>query len=210
MAAGIGHKLGNALGAIKNAVYFLDMILEKVDPEVMETLQILAKEVTNSERIITSLLDFARAKPPQKRKVEIGHIIEEVLARINVPANIVVKKQVDEKIPVVMGDPYQLDQVFGNILINAVQAMPKGGRLLIKAGTPEPDQLVMTFADSGIGIPAENLPRVFAPLFTGKAKGIGLGMAICKTFVEGHGGTIAVTSTEGQGATFTVKLPISI
>lgn len=208
LAGGIGHELRNPLGAIKNAVYFLNMSLENAGPEVMETLQIVEEEVANSERIITSLLDYARSKPPLKRKVAISHIIEEVLARINVPGSIVMENRFDETIPLLMADPYQLDQVFGNILLNAVQAMPQGGRLQIKAEIQAPDLLAITFADSGVGIPAENLPRIFTPLFTGKAKGIGLGMAITKTFVEGHGGSIEVTSEEGQGTTFTVKLPI--
>ena len=207
LAGGVGHELRNPLGAIKNAAYFLNMVLEKPEPDVKETLEILEKEVATSERIISSLLDFARAKPPVKRKVNINNIILEVLSRTNVPENIEVKNQVDESIPTILADPGQLDQIFGNIFLNAIQAMPEGGQLIIKSGTAGPDTIAVSITDTGVGIPGETIKKIFEPLFTSKAKGIGLGMAITKTFVEGHGGTIEVQSEIGKGTTFTVRLP---
>jgi PAS domain S-box-containing protein len=208
LAGGVGHELRNPLGAIKNSVYFLNMVLEDTDPEIKETLDILEREVTTSERIITSLLEFARAKPPLKRKVNLNEIIREALSRIDIPGNIEVKNRADEPLPPIMADPHQLGQVFGNIILNAVQAMSGGGQLLISPEIPEPDRLVLSFSDTGVGIPPENLPKIFTPLFTGKARGIGLGMAISKTFIEGHGGRIEVQSKSGEGSTFIVTLPI--
>lgn len=208
LAGGIGHELRNPLGAIKNSVYFLDMALTEKDPEIRETLDILGKEVVTSERIITSLLDFARARPPIKRKVKINEIIRETISRIHIPANIELKDRLIESSPLIMADPYQLDQVFGNIILNAVQAMPDGGSLTIKSEIKEPNCLAILFSDRGPGIPPENLQRIFAPLFTSKAKGIGLGLAICKTFIEAHEGAIEAQSELGRGATFTVRLPI--
>jgi len=208
LAGGVSHELRNPLGAIKNAVYFLNMALEKPDPKVKESLEILEKEVVNSERIISTLLDFARSRPPRRQKIDINKILRDVLSGINVPGNIGVVDQAAESLPLIMADSIQLGQVFGNIILNAVQAMPQGGQLMIKSETREPGWVAVSIADTGVGIPKKNIGKIFEPLFTGKAKGIGLGMAITKTFVDGHGGTIEVNSKPGKGSTFTVKLPV--
>jgi len=207
LAGGVSHELRNPLGVIKNAVYFLNMALEKPEPDVKESLELLEKEVANSERIITTLLDFARSGPPQRHTVDINQILRDVLSGTNVPGNIRVVDRFMESLPLIMADSNQLRQVFGNIILNAVQAMPREGQLMIKSETQEPGWAVVSIADTGVGIPKKNIEKIFEPLFTGKAKGIGLGMAITKTFVEGHGGTISVESEMGKGTTFTIKLP---
>lgn len=208
LAGGVGHELRNPLGAIKNAAYFLNMVLEEPEPEVKETLEILEREVSTSERIISNLLDFARPKPPTRRKVDVNDVVQGALSRVAVPENIEVVTQMEETLPQILADPDQLGQVFGNIILNAIQAMPEGGQLLVKSEVPSPEQLSVSFTDTGTGIPEENLSKIFEPLFTTKAKGIGLGLAISKTLVEDHEGTIEVESTVGTGSTFTVKLPI--
>ena len=223
LAGGVGHELRNPLGAIKNAAYFLNMVIEDPDPEVKETLEILETEVGTSERIISSLLDFARPKPPIRRKVDVNKVVQEALSRATapcqgpgtgVPENVEVVSQLDKTLPTIMTDPDQLGQVFGNIIRNAIQAMPDGGQLVVKSegrGEPgtRPEWVAVSVADTGVGIPGENLDKLFEPLlFTTKAKGIGLGLAVTKTLVEGHGGSIEVESEVGKGSTFTLKLPI--
>jgi signal transduction histidine kinase len=210
LAGGVGHELRNPLGAIKNAAYFLNMVLEEPDPEVKETLEILEKEVATSERTISGLLDFARPKPPTRRRTDIEEVVQEALSRVTVPENVEVVSQLDGRLPIILADSDQLGQVFGNIILNAVQAMPEGGQLIIKSQVPSPEWVAVSFMDTGVGIPEENLGRLFEPLFTTKAKGIGLGMAVTKTLVEGHGGKIEVESEVGVGTTFTVRLPISV
>jgi len=217
LAGGMSHELRNPLGAIKNAAYFLNMALEKPEPEVKEAVEILEKEVRTSERIMNSLLDFARPKPPALRKLRINDVLKEVLSRTNVPdlpaapnaaqaGNVEVVTQLDETLPTVLADPDQLSQAFGNIILNAIQAMVEGGQLSIKTSA-SPEWVIASFADTGVGIPKENLGKIFEPLFTSKAKGIGLGLALAKILIEGHGGTIEVKSTEGRGSMFTVRLP---
>jgi signal transduction histidine kinase len=208
LAGGVAHELLNPLGVIKNSVYFLNMILEKTDPEVEESLRILKNEVEISERVITSMLDFARANPPIQREVNIDKILHDIVSRANVPENIRVINQVAASLPAIQADPDQLSQVFGNIVLNAIQAMPEGGQLVIKSHVQGSDMVAISFTDTGVGIPQEDLDKIFEPLFTSKAKGIGLGMAISQTFVEKHGGTIDVQSEVGKGSTFTVKLPV--
>ena len=192
LAGGVGHELRNPLGAIKNAAYFLNMALEEPEAEVKKTLEILCQEIETSERIISSILDFAREKPPTWLKVDINEIIQRVLSRTTVPGNIEVVSQIDEALPEVMADPDQLDRVFANIILNAIQAMPEGGRLAVECQAPGSEKVIISITDTGGGIPAEVLPKLFEPLFTTRVKGIGLGLTITKTLVEGHGGTIEV------------------
>ncbi|MCJ7569735.1 MAG: ATP-binding protein [Anaerolineales bacterium] len=208
LAGGVGHELRNPLGAIKNAAYFLNMALEEPEQEIKETLEILEKEVATSERIISSLLDFARQKPPSRRKVNVNEVLQEALSHVEVPENVAVERQLDETLPVILTDPDQLVQVFGNIILNGIQAMPDGGQLVVKTEIPDPEWVTISVTDTGMGIPEENLDKLFEPLFTTKARGIGLGLAITRTLVEGHGGTLEVQSEVGEGSTFTVRLPM--
>jgi DNA-binding LacI/PurR family transcriptional regulator/signal transduction histidine kinase len=208
LAGGVGHELRNPLGAIKNAIYFLNMVLEEPEPEVKEALEILQKEATTSERIISSLLDFARAKAPTRRKVNINAVVKEALSRTAIPENVEVVSQLDEALPIILADPDQLGQVFGNIILNAVQAMAEGGRLVLRSEVESPEWVAVSIADTGVGISEENLDKLFEPLFTTKAKGVGLGLAVVKSLVEGHGGIIKVQSEVGKGSTFTVRLPV--
>jgi signal transduction histidine kinase len=210
LAGGVGHELRNPLAAIKNTAYFLDMVLEEPDPKVKEMLEILEKKVDTCERIISSLLDFARVKSPTRRKVDIKEMVQETLSRIAVPESVEVVSQLNGTLPAILADPAQLGQVFGNIILNATQAMPDGGQLIVESQVPNPEWVAVSFTDTGVGIPEENLGRLFEPLFTTKAKGIGLGLAVTKTLVEGHGGSIEVESKVGKGSTFTVRLPISV
>jgi signal transduction histidine kinase len=212
MASRVGHELRNPLAAIKNAAYFLNMVLEEPNPKVKEMLEILEEKVNTCERIISSLLDFGRTKPPDWRKADINDIVQEALARISVPENVEVVSQLDEALPIIQADPNQLGQAFGNIILNAIQSMPEGGQLVVKTSEvsenlPQSEWVAISFADTGVGIPEENLGKLFEPLFTTKTKGIGLGLAITRTLVEGHGGTIKVQSEVEKGSTFTVRLP---
>jgi PAS domain S-box-containing protein len=220
VAGAMAHELNNPLGAIKNAAYFLNMVLAESKPEVKESLEIVEREVATSARIVNSLLEFTRVSRPVRRQVDPNEIIQETLSHAAVPEHIELVRQLDESLPMVLADPHQLAQVFGNLVLNAVQSMSppyaegRGGRLVIKSevanrGDPggRPEWVAVSVTDTGVGIPEENLGKLFVPLFTTKAKGIGLGLALVKILVEGHGGTIEVESQVGKGSTFTVKLP---
>lgn len=208
LAGGVGHELRNPLGAIKNATCFLNMAIDNPEPDVKETIHIIDEEVAACERIISSLLDFARPRSAARRKLDIESVVKHALSHVPIPADVQVINQLDGKVPAALGDPDQLGQVFGNIIVNAVQAMPNGGQLTITAEVIDNNWVAVSVSDTGVGIPKENLPKVFEPLFTTKAKGIGLGLAVTKTLVESDGGTIAVQSEAGKGTTFTVKVPL--
>lgn len=207
LAGGIGHELRNPLGALKNAAYFLKLALDTPDPDVLETLNILEKEVATSERIITSLLDYARPRQPIRVRTHLTPIIKEALSRVPIPDTVSVVTHMDRSLPPLSLDPQQLTQVFENLFLNGIQAMPEGGVLTISSDLNR-GRVMISVADTGGGFPKEIQEKIFEPLFTTKAKGIGLGLVISKTLVEAHGGTIEATSIPGKGSTFTVLLPL--
>ena len=212
LAGGVGHELRNPLGAIKNAAYYIKGKIAKSElgqkePRVMEFLDIMDDEINTSSKIINDLLGFSRVGKSSVSPTRIERVIEDALSRIAIPENIELTKRLDTDLPEVEIDPDQIQQVLVNMILNAVQAMPEGGKLTI--GTREKDEfLEVEIADTGGGIPDEAVDKIFDPLFTTKAKGIGLGLAVCKSIIDRHGGYIEVKSKMGKGTTFTIRLPL--
>ena len=128
---------------------------------------------------------------------------------MKIPEIIIIKLNVQDNLPKINLDPFQMQQVFQNLISNAVEAMPDGGTLEIKA-MHENSQIELSFKDAGIGIKNENLKNIFDPLFTTKKKGIGLGLSIVDEILRTHDSEIAVESEIGMGTTFTIKLPINL
>ena len=207
LASAVGHEIRNPLGVIKNSAYFLNMMLKDVaDEKVVKHLKILEKEVNSANLIISDLLDFARKKPLTLVKTDLNETVKNTLSKITVPENIKVEIKLGE-ISKMLLDEERVQRVCHNLILNAVQAMPEGGKLAIQT-TKQDDSAKLIVQDTGVGIPKEIVPRLFTPLFSTKAKGIGLGLVICKQIVEGHDGNITVESRVGEGSTFTVRLPI--
>ena len=208
LAGGVSHELRNPLAALKNASYFLNMAIKKPEPDIKKTLDILNKEILRSEEIISSILGFARPRTPTKRKVNIGNIIQDIITQTNIPENIEVFASLDKSIPLVLTDPVQITQVFSNIILNAIHAMPEGGKLTVKYAITDKELLEISVTDTGIGIPEENIDKIFEPLYTTKAKGIGLGLALAKILIDANGGKVNVKSKIGEGTTFTIILQL--
>jgi len=212
LAGGVGHELRNPLGAIKNAVYYIKGKVAKSElgqkePRLLEFLDIMDEEVNSSNKIINDLLGFSRTGKPSVSPTRINRVIEDTLARMTIPESIKLTRKLDADLPEVNIDPDQIQQVLVNIITNAVQAMPEGGKLTI--GAREKDKfLEVEVTDTGCGIPQEAMDKIFDPLFTTRAKGIGLGLAVCKSIIDRHEGNIAVKSKGGEGTTFTIKLPL--
>jgi len=212
LAGGVGHELRNPLGAIKNAVYYVKGKMAKSElgqkePRVLEFLDIMDDEINSSNKIINDLLGFSRVGKPSVSPTRIEKVIEDALSRTPIPENIELTKKLDTALPEVEIDPDQIQQVLVNIITNAVQAMPDGGKLTIGA-REEKKSLEMEIADTGGGVPEEATDKIFDPLFTTKAKGIGLGLAVCKSIIDRHEGHIEVKSKVGKGTTFRIKLPL--
>ena len=206
LVGGVAHELRNPLGTMETAIHFLNARLPKNDPEAQEILDILQREVTTSERIVSGLLACARPNSTVHGRLDIGEIVGETVSRARVPKNIVVIKEISQPLPPVRADRHQLIQAFGNIISNAVAAMPKGGQLIISV-VPDSDGVSASFSDSGAGISEENMDKLFKPFFTAKQGGTGLGLVVTRILVHRHGGTIEVESQERKGSTFTVKIP---
>ncbi|MCD6453488.1 MAG: PAS domain S-box protein [Dehalococcoidales bacterium] len=214
LAGGIGHELRNPLGGMKNAVYYIrgkvvNSGLALAEPRIMEFLDIIDNEIGSSDKIISDLLGFSRVGKPAVSPANIGKVIDGALSRMRIPGNIAVVKQIDSNLPEVPIDDSQIHQVLVNIITNAIQAMPEGGKLSISARKVK-ESLEVGISDTGYGISPEVRDKVFDPLFTTRAKGIGLGLAVCKTIVERHGGNITVNSKPGAGSTFTIRLPLKV
>jgi signal transduction histidine kinase len=209
LAGGVGHELRNPLGVISNAVYFLQMVVPDADETTATTreyLGIIAAEVRNAETIVSDLLDLSRTRPAEREAIAASDLIAAVLDRQPPPERVSVTTRMAPALPTVFVDPRQIGLVLTNLVTNAYQAMPDGGKLTIDAQAEE-GQVRLSVTDTGCGIPQENMAKLFEPLFTTRARGIGLGLAVSKNLVEVNGGSIEVESEEGQGSTFTVTLP---
>jgi len=212
LAGGVGHELRNPLGAIRNAVYYVKgkvakSELAQKEPRVMEFLGIMDDEIDSSNKIIGDLLGFSRVDKPSVSPTQIERVVEDALSRTPISENIELSKKLDTELPEVEADPDQIQQVLINMITNAVQAMPEGGKLTIGA-REKGEFLELEIADTGGGIPAKAMGKIFDPLFTTRAKGIGLGLAVCKSIIDRHGGRIEVKSQVGKGTTFNIKLPL--
>jgi signal transduction histidine kinase len=210
LAGGVGHELRNPLGVMTNALYYLEAVLRDVPPEVAEYLGILRTQIGLSEKIIGDLLDFARVKPPQRAPVALGELVTDQLTRLGPLNGVTVRSEIPDNLPPACIDRVQVGQVVLNLLTNAVQAMNAGsGTLTLRGELEHPDRLRLDVRDTGAGITPDDARRIFEPLFTTKARGIGLGLAVSRTLVHANGGDITFASEPGQGTTFTVRLPTS-
>ena len=215
LASSVAHELRNPLGVIKNALYYLNMLeVGKDSADIKENMDIISKEVENSNKIINDLLEFSRIKKPTLQSENINMIVKDVLNRLERRPNVEIITELEDTLPDVKVDALHIQQVFYNIAQNAIQSMDKGGRLTICTRVQKPEYrnqsefIEISFVDTGSGISKENLEKIFNPLFSTKAKGTGLGLSVCASLIEGHGGTIDVQSKVGKGTVFTVKLPV--
>jgi PAS domain S-box-containing protein len=211
VAAMVGHDLRNPLQSIENAAYYLNNELPFLsslpDPQkTMEMLHVINNSVNYADKIIRDLQDFSRTRAIVLRKVDVNHIVEDTLQQIQIPKNVELRTEMGN-IPEIEVDVDQITRVFMNLAVNGIQAMENRGTLTISTRQTK-DFAEITFKDTGVGIPKEKMDRIFTPFSTTKAKGMGMGLPICRKFVENHGGTIKVESEVGKGTIVAVKLPV--
>jgi signal transduction histidine kinase len=207
LAAGLAHELRNPLAGIAGALHVLGGQLA-ADDERRALLADLHAQIARMNKTLTDLLQHARPAKPQRIAVEINALLEQSL-RFLPRGEVEIVKRLGGSLPCVHVDPSLLHQAFLNILVNARQAMPRGGRLTVETRLNPTDGrwVEIRVSDTGTGIPAEHLPRIFQPFFTTKAQGTGLGLAIAARVIEEHGGRIMVESAVGQGTMFGITLP---
>ena len=159
-----------------------------------------------ADSVITALSDFARLPVPEMSPIPVEASLREVVELTGLPGGIQVTFDFPTSLPAVLGDARQLKIVFSNLVRNARDAMPQGGALAISGRSQRAD-VEITVADSGVGIRREDLERIMEPLYSTKARGIGLGLAITRSILDKHGGRLQVASEPGKGSRFTVRLP---
>ena len=209
LGAGVAHELRNPLGVISNSVYYLRTRVGEDDPKVSKHLNIISREVDAANQIITDLMNFVRVTDLNAQSEDPGALIERSIERAIIPDDVKVEAEIAPDLPRITADGPKMEQVCLNLITNAIQAMTNGGRLIISV-IRQDDDIVFRFADNGPGIPPENLESIFEPLFTTKAKGIGLGLSLVKLLVEAQHGRVSVHSELGKGACFEVSLPIAV
>jgi two-component system sporulation sensor kinase C len=203
----IGHDLRNPLQGISGASAVLRQHFGKQTDEMThEMLQTIDGCVKYANRIVGDLLDYTRELSLELTKTNPKRVTNDVLSLIRLPTNVRFLDLTQSK-PEMNVDVEKIQRVFVNIIDNAIAAMPKGGKITIKSRARKRD-LEIQFTDTGSGIPKKDMKIIWRPFHTTKARGIGLGLPICKRIVEAHGGAISVTSTVGKGTTFLVKLPV--
>ena len=204
LAASVGHELRNPLGVIRNCLYCLRS-LPGENGRAAEFMDLADAKIAESDAIVAALLDFSRGKPSCPTPTDFAHVLEAALSAVEKPDGIQLTREI-ESLPEQLLDGAQLEHAFRNIITNAYQAMGETGTLTVRAEGTE-SEVRIEVSDTGPGIEEANLDRIFEPLFTTKAKGIGLGLVQCKKTIQQNGGTIDVANGPGGGAVFTIRFP---
>jgi signal transduction histidine kinase len=208
ISGSIAHELRGPLASISNAIYYLKMILPP-DQNTLEYLQIINAEIHKSEQIISGLLSFTKTANIDRQPVVVFELVNAALENNPVPDGISMTRHIPDDLKRVYIDPQQISLVLDNLITNAYQAMPQGGKMTISA-IPHDKAVNLVIADTGSGITPENLIKIFEPLFTTKKNGIGLGLSLSKMLVEANSGAITVESEANQCSSFTLTLPFEV
>jgi PAS domain S-box-containing protein len=209
----VGHDIRNPLQAITSDVYLAREELSSI-PEseakknMVESLTEIERNIDYINKIVLDLQDYARPLTPTSRETKIENLCRDVLLKINIPKNIKTSFKAEEEIQVIMTDPDLLKRIIYNLVLNAVQAMPKGGKLSIYAHNNE-GGLVIEVQDTGEGILDEVKNRLFTPMFTTKSKGQGFGLAVVKRVTEALNGTVSFETELGKGTKFIIRIPLT-
>jgi two-component system NtrC family sensor kinase len=220
LAASVAHEINNPLSGVLNLSMLVRRILadDRVPPERVEEvrgyLAQISEETARVGRIVSDLLAFSRRSSPQRTHADLNTIIERTVTLVShklEQGGVIAELQLDPGLPAVPCDRSQIQQVIVNLVMNAAEATPSGGRVTVRTAIePVTDSAVIEVQDTGCGIPEKILSRIFDPFFTtkGEGKGVGLGLSVVYGIVDAHDGSIAVASRAGLGTTFTVRLPL--
>ena len=206
VSGGIAHEIRNPLNVVKTSVYYLVNAKNPNPEKIGEHLQRIDRQVSLIDNVVTALSDVARLPDPNLAACDLQSLLSDVTRTTSLSSNVTIDNQIRSDLPHVLIDANQMSIVFRNLIRNARDAMPDGGTITISADLD--GQLVQVHvADEGIGIPGDEINKIMEPLYSTKARGMGLGLAISKTIVQKNSGTVSVISTPGEGTTFTVGLP---
>ncbi|MDX6770672.1 MAG: ATP-binding protein, partial [Elusimicrobiota bacterium] len=215
MASVVGHEIRNPLAVINNSIYFIKTKLGAAgepDPKLAKHIKIIESEIQQANGIINEILTYSRQREMQLERVQLNNWLEELLSVYPFPPHIQLEKQLDPANPPLDIDVVEVQQAIRNLIGNGIEVMPppKGGKITIRTTLPEPGFVQIDIADSGSGIPPDVLDKIFAPFFTTKARGTGLGLAVVRKVIDRHKGRVDVESTVGVGTTFKLFLPTAV
>ncbi len=211
LSSGVAHEINNPLGVILGYAGYLENKIDPEDPN-FRFISEIKRESKRCKKIVQDLLSYARTPKPALEKTDINELLGQIVdfaANHTDMHHVKVVKMFVPELPRILVDPDQLRQVAINLILNAGNAMERGGRLVVRTELDRDEYLLIAFSDSGSGIAEEHLERIFEPFFTTKARGTGLGLAITKQIVDMHGGRITIESKVNEGTTVTVRLPIN-
>jgi two-component system NtrC family sensor kinase len=208
--AGLAHEIGTPMGVIQGHAKMLEAAVQDEDAEWR--LKTIQEQITRISRIIQTLLNMARPRKAQRVPVSLEPLLETTLSFLSekLARRGIRVERTFRPVPSIAGDPERLQQLFLNLFLNAADAMPDGGVLAVGLREAGEDEVQIHVADTGTGIPPEDLERIFAPFFTTKeaGEGNGLGLMVCKGIISDHGGSIDLASAPGEGTQFEILLPI--
>ena len=211
ISAGVAHEMNNALTLL---IGWLELLLAdfKHDQQLHSTLQLLMDESNRIAQLTRNLLDVARGDQAMDQDISLSELFVEVLTLVRYEmrnSNIELESSLPESLPPIRGNSGRLKQALLNLLLNARQAMPDGGKVRVSATEDGAGFIRVAVADTGCGISEETRPRIFSPFFTTKRDGTGLGLSVTRKIVEDHGGSLDMESTPGKGARFTLSFPMT-
>ena len=209
LAAGIAHEIGNPLTSVFSFVQILREMEQ--DEFKKDSLQTIYFHVNRISETLKQLSGYSKMPTVESRQCQVNDVIETSVNLIQYDKrakDISIKKDLSDNLPSACADENQLSQVFVNLILNALDAMPDGGSLIVRSYEKD-SSVIIEFEDTGIGIPKENLMKIFDPFYTTKEKGTGLGLAVSYNIIKKMDGSLSVESEEGQGTTFTVKIPVN-
>ena len=213
LASGMAHEINNPVGIILARTDYILTTQDELPVEAKEDLKVVRNQAERVASIVRSLLTFARPSPLSIQSVDLVKVVEQAIA-LEAPrchtAKIEVERSSSGAVPAIQADPDRLQQVLVNLMNNAIESMPQGGRLNIGLVNGGGGHVLINISDTGTGITEENQARIFDPFFTTKpaGKGTGLGLAVSYGIIRDHGGEIRVNSSPGEGSTFSIVLPV--
>ncbi len=212
LASAVGHELRNPLGVMTNAIYVIEQSTPDAPPLAREYMELIRGQISASERIVGDLLDTARVRAPEPESLDIRELVDEQIRRLGPLPGVDLELQLPDDLPRVRMDPLQFSQIILNLTTNAVQAMSEeGGRLTITAGADgSAGRVRLIMEDTGGGMAPETLERIFEPLFTTRARGLGLGLWVSQNLAAANDAVLEATSRLGEGTTFTLDMPVAV
>jgi len=211
MSSVVGHEIRNPLAVINNSIYFIKTKTNATpnpEPKILKHISIIESEIRQANGIIDEILGYARTRELNPKVMHLNSYLEDLTMSFPIPPHVELVKSLAHENPYVSIDPDEMAQAIRNLMKNGIEVMPESGKLYVRSEVVDPGTVRIDVEDTGCGMPKETAEKIFAPFFTTKARGTGLGLAVVKKVADRHKGRVEVSSIVGQGTCFRMYLPI--